>query len=41
MENGKKRKTKRKFRRKTKYMNFVDATAYKGKQFETKQNLEF
>ena len=23
------------------YMNFVDTTAYKGKRFEIKQNLEF
>ena len=41
MENGMKRKTEWKFRRKTKYMNFVDTTAYKGKLFEIKQNLDF
>ena len=41
MENEMKGKTKRKFRRKTKYLNFVDTTAYKGKRFEIKQNLDF
>ena len=41
MENGMKRKTKWKLRRKTKYMNFVDTTAYKGKRFEMKQILDF
>ena len=41
MEKGMKQKTKWKIRRKTKYMNFVDTTAYKGNQFEIKQNLDF
>ena len=41
MENGLKRTTKWKFPRKTKYKNFVDTTAYKGKRFEIKQNLDF
>ena len=41
MENGMKRKTKWEFRRKTKYVIYVDTTAYKGKQFEIKQNLDF
>ena len=41
MENRMKRKTKCKFRRKTKYMNIIDTTAYKGKRFEIKQNLDF
>ena len=40
-ENGMKRKTKWKVRSKTKSNNFVDATAYKGKRFEKKQNLDF
>ena len=37
MENG----MKRKFRMKTKYMNFVDTTTHKGKRFEIKQNFDF
>ena len=34
-------KKKQMFRRKIKYMNFVDTTVYKGKEFETKLNLDF
>ena len=41
MENGMEQKTKWNFLRKTKYMNFVDTTAYKGKWFEIKQNVDF
>ena len=36
-----KRKNKAKVRKKTKSMNFIDITAYKGIRFETKQNLDF
>ena len=30
-----------KVQKKTKYINFVDTTAYKGKRFEIKQNFDF
>ena len=36
-----KQKNKAKVRKKTKSMNFINISAYKGIRYETKQNLDF